>query len=112
MKHFSLVNQLYLAEIFGKHHVYLPIHKLEEVYAAKGRFHHDTSHIDYMLDKARKQEWLTDELGLAIAFHDFIYDVTRKDNELRSAQEANAITDIELREKVKKIILKGVEPSQ
>lgn len=50
------------------------------------RFYHNWEHIDYMLRLAEKRGILTEELFLAIIFHDIIYDPKAKDNEEQSAE--------------------------
>ena len=46
------------------------------------RYYHNWNHIEYMFKIARKLGIeLTDELVLAIIFHDIIYDPLAKDNE-------------------------------
>lgn len=50
------------------------------------RFYHNWNHIQYMLDLAKKRNILTDDLYLAIIFHDIIYDPKAKDNEEKSAE--------------------------
>jgi pantetheine-phosphate adenylyltransferase len=50
------------------------------------RFYHNWNHIEYMLLKAQEQGILSDELLLAIIFHDIIYNPKNKDNEEKSAE--------------------------
>lgn len=50
------------------------------------RFYHNWYHIEYMLLKAQEQGILSDELLLAIVFHDIIYNPKLKDNEEKSAE--------------------------
>jgi pantetheine-phosphate adenylyltransferase len=50
------------------------------------RFYHNWNHIEYMLSLAQKSNILTNELFLAILFHDIIYDPKSSDNEEKSAE--------------------------
>lgn len=50
------------------------------------RFYHNWNHIEYMLNIASNRNILTDELILAIVFHDIIYDPKSNDNEEKSAE--------------------------
>lgn len=60
-------------------------------YNENGRYYHTLSHLEYMHGellhiKQFIEDWPT--LVLSIAYHDFIYDATKNDNEERSADEA------------------------
>lgn len=50
------------------------------------RFYHNREHIETMIVNARKRNILTDELFLAIVFHDIIYNPKANDNEELSAE--------------------------
>lgn len=50
------------------------------------RFYHNREHIEEMIANARKRNILTDELFLAIVFHDIIYNPKANDNEELSAE--------------------------
>lgn len=50
------------------------------------RFYHNLSHIETMISAAKKREILTDELFLAIVFHDIIYNPKANNNEELSAE--------------------------
>lgn len=52
-----------------------------ERYNEPHRFYHNREHIEVMLSEAKEQNILTDELFLAIVFHDIIYDPKANDNE-------------------------------
>jgi pantetheine-phosphate adenylyltransferase len=55
-------------------------------YYAEHRYYHNMNHIYNLLEKAEKRGILTDDLFLAILFHDVIYDPKRNDNEEKSAE--------------------------
>jgi pantetheine-phosphate adenylyltransferase len=55
-------------------------------YDEPNRFYHNWEHIETMLNEAQKMNILSDDLFLAIVFHDVIYDPKRNDNEERSAE--------------------------
>jgi len=69
--------------LLSKYHI--SIYILDR-YNETHRFYHNWNHIQYMLDLAEKRNILTDELHLAILFHDIIYDPKAKDNEEKSAE--------------------------
>lgn len=56
-----------------------------ESYNEKHRYYHNIDHIMSMLNMAEVEGILTDELALAIIFHDIVYDPNSKDNEILSA---------------------------
>lgn len=58
-------------------------------YDAPHRFYHNLSHIGKMISDAMDRKMLTDDLFLAIVFHDIIYDPKRDDNEKLSAELFN-----------------------
>ncbi len=55
-------------------------------YSESHRFYHTLEHVSSMLLDAKKLNILTDELFLAIVFHDIIYNPKANDNEERSAE--------------------------
>jgi len=55
-------------------------------YNESHRFYHNMSHISDMIDSANNKGIMTDDLFLAIIFHDIIYDPKVNDNEGRSAK--------------------------
>lgn len=63
----------------------IPAKELER-YNEEHRFYHNLDHIISMILSAMKQNILTDNLFLAIVFHDIIYDPKARDNEEKSAQ--------------------------
>lgn len=77
-------------------------------YDEKHRFYHNWDHIDRMIRLAYDQNMVTEELLLAIIFHDIIYDPKEKDNEEKSAElfynmfKYNTNVDVE---KIKNAIL-------
>ena len=61
--------------------------KILDKYDELHRFYHNWNHIEYMFQIAMKEDIkLSDELILAIIFHDIIYDPKFKDNEEQSAE--------------------------
>lgn len=65
--------------------------KLAVSYGANGRFYHNLSHIEEMLDVAEQLRDVAEDftaVQLAIWFHDVIYDPRRSDNEAQSAAHA------------------------
>ena len=71
-----------LSEVFGKYGLDLAILNR---YKESHRFYHNIDHIYYMLRIASEYGLISDDLVLAIAFHDIICDPQRSDNEERSA---------------------------
>jgi predicted metal-dependent HD superfamily phosphohydrolase len=64
-----------------------------EAYASPGRHYHSVEHVLECLayfDRVRERAVRPDELEIAIYFHDAVYDVSRNDNEARSAELAHA----------------------
>ena len=67
---------------------------LEKAYSGKARHYHNLSHLNEMMvcyDFYSSHLENPNEVLFAIFYHDIIYKVTRKDNELKSAQYAVAI---------------------
>ena len=67
---------------------------LEKAYSSKARHYHNLNHLSEMIvcyDLYRSHLENPNEVLFAIFYHDIIYKVTRKDNELKSAQFAVAI---------------------
>lgn len=65
--------------------------ELESVYGHPGRYYHNLSHLNYLVAELKPYQnqfscW--DTIVFAIAYHDFVYDVARRDNEEKSAQVA------------------------
>ena len=54
------------------------------MYDEPHRYYHTLDHILKMWNSMMDHRWESDQLGLAIVFHDIIYDPKRKDNEWRS----------------------------
>ena len=66
-------------------------HDLEKVYSAKSRHYHNLTHLDEMItlyEIHNSQLQFRDEVLYSIFYHDYVYKVTRKDNELKSAEHA------------------------
>ncbi|WP_130733908.1 hypothetical protein [Flavobacterium sp. J27] len=64
---------------------------LEKAYSSKNRKYHNLTHLENMMTLyKRDKDKLThsDEIVYALFYHDIIYKVTRKDNELESAKLA------------------------
>lgn len=67
---------------------------LEKAYTAKSRHYHNLTHVEEMV--ALYENYYSDlqfpnEVLYAIFYHDYIYKVTRKDNEVKSAEHALSI---------------------
>lgn len=69
----------------------IPIEILDK-YNEKHRYYHNLDHIKYMLKNCDN---ITDDLFLAIIFHDIIYDPLKKDNEEKSAEFFSKFKDNE-----------------
>lgn len=63
----------------------IPYHIFTEHYNEPHRYYHNWSHITDLLIKAHKKDILSDDLMLAIAFHDIIYNPKSLNNEENSA---------------------------
>lgn len=61
---------------------------LSKKYTGKGRYYHNLDHLEFLLNilkpiENRIEDW--EILLVTLFYHDYIYKVTRKDNELKSA---------------------------
>lgn len=68
--------------------------QLEKVYSAPSRHYHNLSHLEEMMalfDVYESQLQFSKEVAYSIFYHDYVYKVTRKDNELKSAEKAISI---------------------
>lgn len=69
------------------------IDRIIRQYSASGRHYHDLGHLSDLICFQQQYAPMimdNDSMLYAIYFHDLIYKVTRKDNELKSAEEAAA----------------------
>jgi predicted metal-dependent HD superfamily phosphohydrolase len=69
-------------------------HDLEQVYSSKSRHYHNLNHLEEMIalyDNYYAQLKFPNEVLYSIFYHDYVYKVTRKDNELKSAERALSI---------------------
>ncbi|WP_396192224.1 hypothetical protein [Flavobacterium sp.] len=69
-------------------------HDLEKVYSAKSRHYHNLTHLEEMIalyENYHSELQCPDEVLYSIFYHDYVYKVTRKDNELKSAEHALSI---------------------
>jgi predicted metal-dependent HD superfamily phosphohydrolase len=67
---------------------------LEKVYSKKSRYYHNLTHLEEMVfwfSKYKEQLHQPNEVLFSIFYHDYVYKVTRKDNELKSAEHAMAL---------------------
>lgn len=68
--------------------------ELAKVYSAKSRHYHNLVHLEEMIALYvlyRSELQFPDEVLYAIFYHDYVYKVTRKDNEQKSAEYALSI---------------------
>jgi predicted metal-dependent HD superfamily phosphohydrolase len=68
--------------------------ELEKVYSAPSRHYHNLTHLEEMMNLYAVYEselQFPDEVMYSIFYHDYVYKVTRKDNELKSAEKAVSI---------------------
>lgn len=64
---------------------------IEKSYTHKKRYYHNLIHLEKMFGSYEKYNQFLDnptEIALAIFYHDLVYDVTNKNNELKSAELA------------------------
>lgn len=62
---------------------------VERLYATPRRYYHCFQHVEHIVDEICRLSWdHVPEVYLAGIFHDAVYDVTRQDNEARSARVA------------------------
>ena len=67
---------------------------LEKTYSKKSRYYHNLTHLEEMVFwflKYKQQLQQPNEVLYSIFYHDYVYKVTRKDNELKSAEYAIAL---------------------
>jgi predicted metal-dependent HD superfamily phosphohydrolase len=67
---------------------------LEKAYSKKSRYYHNLTHLEEMVFwflKYKQQLQQPNEVLYSIFYHDYVYNVTRKDNELKSAEHAIAL---------------------
>lgn len=65
------------------------LNDLQSIYEHPSRVYHNIDHINNMLEKLTESEHLAEHphrIVLSIWFHDAVYDATRSDNELKSAE--------------------------
>jgi predicted metal-dependent HD superfamily phosphohydrolase len=63
--------------------------KLEKAYSNRSRHYHNLTHLTEMMvcfENDKNQLQFPDEVLYALFYHDYIYNSTRKDNELKSAE--------------------------
>ncbi|MFC4740098.1 hypothetical protein ACFO3U_08830 [Flavobacterium ponti] len=68
--------------------------ELEKAYTSKSRHYHNLRHLEEMItlyELHHSDLQFPDEVLYAIFYHDYVYKVTKKDNELKSAEYAIAI---------------------
>ncbi len=69
-------------------------YNLKKAYSRKSRYYHNLNHLSEMIvcyDLYESQLKFPNKVLYSIFYHDYIYKVTRKDNELKSAEYAVAI---------------------
>lgn len=67
---------------------------LHDVYSTKSRYYHNLNHLKEMIvlyDEYNLELEFPNEVLFSIFYHDYVYKVTRKDNELKSAEYALSI---------------------
>lgn len=67
---------------------------LEKAYSKKSRYYHNLTHLEEMVFwflKYKEQLKQPNDVLYSIFYHDYVYKVTRKDNELKSAEHAISI---------------------
>lgn len=84
--------------------------ELINLYTEKGRYYHTINHLVACLEMADNLDGFYLEMGLALFFHDAIYNPHRNDNEDRSINLADEFLkkvglNLEVRRKVRKLIL-------
>ncbi|XLS30447.1 hypothetical protein ACJD0Z_06390 [Flavobacteriaceae bacterium M23B6Z8] len=67
---------------------------LQNAYTASGRYYHNLKHLKFIFEqlkplKKKIEDW--EVVLFTLFFHDYVYKVTRKDNELRSAVKAERV---------------------
>lgn len=80
-KHYQLIEF-----VFTSHGFSIKQTEIMNAYMEPHRFYHNWFHIETLLDKAKENKILTQELLLAIIFHDIVYDPKAIDNEEKSAE--------------------------
>lgn len=68
--------------------------ELEKAYSGKSRHYHNLTHLEEMIvlfEEYKSELQFPDEVLYSIFYHDYVYKVTRKDNELKSAEKAVSI---------------------
>lgn len=60
--------------------------KVRAAYAVRGRHYHTWSHIETLLNAAKRDDMMSVPIVLAIVYHDVVYDASAKDNEAKSAK--------------------------
>lgn len=80
-----MVNDKFINDRLKKLTTKVKIGFFKHKYNEKHRFYHNWNHIVDLLKKASKENCLSDNLFLAILFHDVIYNPKENDNEEKSA---------------------------
>lgn len=86
-----------------------PFQKLVGLYSSSNRFYHTLNHIDHCLDDFEEIKLLphhSNEVELAIWFHDAIYDTRERDNEEKSALLARKVLKAA---KLPKVMIERIE---
>lgn len=87
----QLFNTLLENNGFTSDEIFIKWNELLKAYSHKSRYYHNLTHLEEMIfwfEKYKNKLQFPDEVLYAIFYHDYIYNSTRKDNELKSAELA------------------------
>lgn len=76
---------------FTTDEVFIRWYELVKAYSHKSRYYHNLTHLEEMIfwfEKYKNELQFPDEVLYSIFYHDYVYNSTRKDNELKSAEFA------------------------
>lgn len=76
---------------FSADEIFIKWNELQKAYTHKSRHYHNLTHLEEMIfwfEKYKNKIQFPDEVLYAIFYHDYIYNSSRKDNELKSAEFA------------------------
>lgn len=87
----QIFEELLINNSFSKEDTTTRWTELQKAYSHKSRYYHNLTHLEEMIvcfEKYKSALNFPDEVLYAIFYHDYVYNSTRKDNELKSADYA------------------------
>ena len=116
----QIFEELLVKNNFPKENISARWAELQKAYSHKSRYYHNLTHLEEMIfwfEKYKDEIQFPDEVLYAIFYHDYVYNSTRKDNELKSADYAVKILQQETtlnKERIHQLIMvtKNHQPTE